>query len=464
MTTGSAGSCTAHWTPLSDAEWQARLTSEEFEILRRRGTEPAGKGEYANHFSDEAGFYACRGCGLPLYPRSAKFRSGCGWPAYNACYFSDALGGSHVSYARDDDHGRTRLEALCKRCGSHLGHVFLGHKSEGETERHCVNSLSVRWVPTTEEQKNAHSGEKKNLPTVGLEQLNTGLLSEIVPDKLRAELDDVKYAADDSRNKPLSLPVKNQADESGKSTKSCHGEELLRIEFSDVWSAVSDAEKFSLSRLESYWKILGFKSVPAAESTAENLLRYMIFSDEKNYLLDSRFGGGGGGGAGGVLFVRKQSAGDPEKTYDNLGLSCRPSTIPGAGQGLFATRNFRKDEWICVYFGRRVGFQERMKAATTAATNATTEESHATSSSGAPNTDYRLGGFGLFSVDALQSVAAARYINHGSPDQINAKFAHKSRTLFHAIAVCTRDVTAGEEFFIDYGSGYWRARSDVAKD
>lgn len=139
---------------------------------------------------------------------------------------------------------------------------------------------------------------------------------------------------------------------------------------------------------------------------------------------------------------------DPER---DLGLEIRPSVVPGAGQGLFATRNFKAGDWIAVYFGEELSFTEVQKLSTSV------------------GTDYVLGGFpSLKSVDAKDSTAVARYINHNvtedtdsRPAQPNCKFAHKSGKTMHAIAVAVRKIEAGEEIYVDYGSGYWKKREGI---
>jgi len=122
----------------NEDEWRAILSKEQFRILRQKGTEAAGTGEY-NHHSDE-GVYSCAGCGTPLYKSTTKFDSGCGWPA-----FFDAIPGA-VSRHEDSSWGMTRIEITCTACGGHLGHVFKGEGFSTPTnERHCVNSISLKF-------------------------------------------------------------------------------------------------------------------------------------------------------------------------------------------------------------------------------------------------------------------------------------------------------------------------------
>lgn len=125
----------------TDKEWKAALSAEAFEVLRGKGTERAGTGEY-NKFYPPAGegYFACRGCGNALYSAAAKFDSGCGWPAFDKCY-EGALK-TNV----DNSFGMRRVEIVCAACDGHLGHVFTGEKFTDTNERHCVNSASIRYV------------------------------------------------------------------------------------------------------------------------------------------------------------------------------------------------------------------------------------------------------------------------------------------------------------------------------
>ncbi|XP_043710505.1 peptide methionine sulfoxide reductase B5-like isoform X2 [Telopea speciosissima] len=126
----------------SEEEWQAILSPEQFRILRQKGTEFPGTGEYDKFFGE--GIYNCAGCGTPLYRSTTKFDSGCGWPA-----FFEGLPGA-INRTADPD-GR-RIEITCAACGGHLGHVFKGEGFPTPTdERHCVNSISVKFVPASSE-------------------------------------------------------------------------------------------------------------------------------------------------------------------------------------------------------------------------------------------------------------------------------------------------------------------------
>eukprot|EP00668_Euglena_longa_P011932 GGOE01014353.1.p2 GENE.GGOE01014353.1~~GGOE01014353.1.p2 ORF type:complete len:182 (-),score=45.97 GGOE01014353.1:282-827(-) len=123
----------------SEDEWLQSLNREEFLILRQKGTERPFSGAY-DKFYPKAGYFACRGCGNPLYSAAAKFNSGCGWPAFDKCYEGA------IKAEVDTSHGMRRVEIMCAACSGHLGHVFEGEGWSDTNERHCVNSMSVQFV------------------------------------------------------------------------------------------------------------------------------------------------------------------------------------------------------------------------------------------------------------------------------------------------------------------------------
>jgi len=116
-----------------DNEWRQQLDPNKYYILRQSGTERPGSHEY-DRFMPTEGHFACGGCGLPLYSADSKFRSSCGWPVFDKCYYSEEAGGCHVG-VKADFGGK---EIICNRCESHLGHVFFDAFSDSNPngERH----------------------------------------------------------------------------------------------------------------------------------------------------------------------------------------------------------------------------------------------------------------------------------------------------------------------------------------
>ncbi|MCU0669573.1 MAG: peptide-methionine (R)-S-oxide reductase MsrB [Myxococcota bacterium] len=119
----------------TDAEWRATLTPEQYEVMRRKGTERAFTGAYWNCHDD--GVYRCGSCGAELFDAGDKFDSGTGWPS-----FTRAIDAGRVRTEVDRSHGMVRTEALCARCDAHLGHVFPDGPAPTGT-RFCINSVSL---------------------------------------------------------------------------------------------------------------------------------------------------------------------------------------------------------------------------------------------------------------------------------------------------------------------------------
>ena len=122
----------------TDEEWRALLSPEQYQVLRQAGTERPWSGNYVDEHAD--GTYHCAACGAALFDAATKYESGSGWPSFSRAKEVDA-----VELIGDSSHGMVRTEVRCRRCGSHLGHLFPdGPAPTGD--RYCMNSLSLDLV------------------------------------------------------------------------------------------------------------------------------------------------------------------------------------------------------------------------------------------------------------------------------------------------------------------------------
>jgi peptide-methionine (R)-S-oxide reductase len=128
----------------TDAQWREELTPEQYQVLRKAGTERAFTGKYVDNHAD--GTYTCAGCGAELFDSETKFESGSGWPSFTEPKVAEA-----VEVKRDVSHGMIRTEVVCRACGGHLGHVFEDGPRDRGGLRYCLNSCAMEFQPTASE-------------------------------------------------------------------------------------------------------------------------------------------------------------------------------------------------------------------------------------------------------------------------------------------------------------------------
>jgi peptide-methionine (R)-S-oxide reductase len=127
----------------TDTEWQQQLTPEQYAVTRKKATERPFTGEYIHNKAD--GTYCCVACGQPLFSSTTKFDSGSGWPS-----FWDVIQQGNVELREDSSYGMKRVETVCSRCGSHLGHLFDDGPQDKTGQRYCINSASLSFRKSEE--------------------------------------------------------------------------------------------------------------------------------------------------------------------------------------------------------------------------------------------------------------------------------------------------------------------------
>lgn len=125
---------------LSDKDWRAKLTDQQYEVLRNKATEAPFTGKLLHN--KEQGMYTCAACGTELFSSETKFDSGSGWPS-----FYDVAKSGAVKLVPDNSHGMRRTEVVCSKCGGHLGHVFDDAYDQPTGQRYCINSVSLDFKP-----------------------------------------------------------------------------------------------------------------------------------------------------------------------------------------------------------------------------------------------------------------------------------------------------------------------------
>lgn len=139
----------------SEEEWKQLLTSEQYQVLRQKGTERPYTGLYDQYFVK--GTYFCAACGLELFESGSKFDAGCGWPSFNT-----PADDGHIDEHTDVSFGMKRTEVVCSRCGGHLGHVF----NDGPPPtglRYCINSVSLVFRSTEQIEKEKEKEKEKGV-------------------------------------------------------------------------------------------------------------------------------------------------------------------------------------------------------------------------------------------------------------------------------------------------------------
>lgn len=126
---------------MTNDEWRKKLTTEEYHVLREKGTEAPFTGILTDNF--ETGMYECAACHTPLFGSDAKFHSDCGWPSFDKSIENN----SNVELHEDRSFGMIRTEVTCKTCGGHLGHVFDDGPQETTGKRFCINSAALHFKP-----------------------------------------------------------------------------------------------------------------------------------------------------------------------------------------------------------------------------------------------------------------------------------------------------------------------------
>jgi peptide-methionine (R)-S-oxide reductase len=122
----------------TDAEWREQLSPMQYAVTRQAATERPFTGEYV--YNKDAGTYNCVACGQPLFSSETKYESGSGWPS-----FWDVIQEGNVELRQDNTHGMRRVEVICNRCGSHLGHLFEDGPQDMTGQRYCINSAALKF-------------------------------------------------------------------------------------------------------------------------------------------------------------------------------------------------------------------------------------------------------------------------------------------------------------------------------